>query len=137
MQSEIQIHRAALKSATELSERSHDEQARIMEQLAQSEGWEVRVKGELAALGGFAWRDDLDAFEAWLAAGPALRPSLRASIDALGGVLDVQLGRGAIFARIKAGADASLRLCHLIGFDRVPAFVADGHGFHVYGGGVR
>lgn len=105
------------------------------QQIASSDAWEIRVGGELAAIGGFEPDAASGMREVWMCGGNALRSHLRASLDAIGGFMDAQRDKsGPIFARVDAASAKSQRFCRLVGFDPDPAFEADGHQYLIYSG---
>lgn len=90
--------------------------------------WEVRIAGELVAIGGFRTDPDLDAREVWMLPGEALKRYPRAGMDALAALLDVEIEMQGmpIFARISETAEKSQRFCRLVGFNPRAFHVADG-----------
>jgi hypothetical protein len=76
--------------------------------------WEARAHGALLWIGGFSWREDLQAAECWFVAAPGIRKHLRWALDAAAAVARIAHDRfGAAFARVGAG---SARLVKLAGF---------------------
>ncbi|MEP3072828.1 hypothetical protein [Maricaulis sp.] len=99
--------------------------ASVTAQLAMGEAFEVRVGGELAAIGGFIPDHDIDGApvtQVWMLAGPALRDRarLRAGLDGMNAVLDVAGERhGRLICLVRADLPKACKLVRLCGF-RLP-----------------